>query len=136
MRRLLPCKAELKQCQDRLAKLFEGDVAKEFAQEDRARIVRLAARTRTTMQEFLRRATERKIDRLSGLITESFRFLLRKKSMVERILIDPATLRDHPVRPRGAGAGQGAAVGGGEADLRDLRAVGPGPGARPGPCRR
>ena len=43
------------------------------------------------MQEFLRRATERKIDRLSGLITESFRFLLRKKSMVERILIDPAT---------------------------------------------
>ena len=43
------------------------------------------------MQDFLRRATERKIDRLSGLITESFRFLLRKKSMVERILIDPAT---------------------------------------------
>ena len=43
------------------------------------------------MQAFLRRATERKIDRLSALITESFRFLLRKKSMVERILIDPAT---------------------------------------------
>ena len=82
---------EEKQCQDKLAKLFEGDVKKEFDQEDQARIVRLAARTRTTMQDFLRRATERKIDRLSGLITESFRFLLRKKSMVERILIDPAT---------------------------------------------
>ena len=66
-------------------------VEREFAQEDRARIVQVAARTRTTMQDFLRRATDRKIDRLSGLITESFRFLLRKKSMVERILIDPGT---------------------------------------------
>jgi len=82
-------RVEEKQCQDKLAKLFEGDVAKEFAREDRARIVQLAART--TMQDFLRRATDRKIDRLSGLITESFRFLLRKKSMVERILIDPGT---------------------------------------------
>ncbi len=82
---------EEKQCQEKLAKLFEGDVAKEFAREDRARIVELAARTRTTMQDFLRRATDRKIDRLSGLITESFRFLSRKKSMVERILIDPGT---------------------------------------------
>ncbi len=84
-------KVQQKQCQDKLAKLFEGDVEKEFAQEDRARIVQLAARTRTTMQDFVRRATDRKIDRLSGLITESFRFLLRKKSMVERILIDPGT---------------------------------------------
>lgn len=44
------------------------------------------------MQEFLRRATERKIDRLSGLITESFRFLLRKTTLVERIHIDPSDL--------------------------------------------
>jgi DNA sulfur modification protein DndD len=84
-------KAEEKRCREALAKLFEGDVKNEFAEEDRARVMQLAARTRTTMQEFLRRATERKIDRLSGLITESFRYLLRKKSMVERILIDPAT---------------------------------------------
>ena len=59
-------KVQQKQCQDKLAKLFEGDVEREFAQEDRARIVQLAARTRTTMQDFLRRATDRKIDRLSA----------------------------------------------------------------------
>jgi DNA sulfur modification protein DndD len=41
------------------------------------------------MQEFLRRATERKIDRLSAFVTESFRFLLRKQTLVERILIEP-----------------------------------------------
>jgi len=35
--------------------------------------------------------TDRKIDRLSGLITESFRFLLRKTALVERIAIDPGT---------------------------------------------
>ncbi len=88
---IVALRVEEKQCQDKLAKLFEGDVAREFAREDRARIVDLAARTRTTMQDFLRRATDRKIDRLSGLITESFRFLLRKKSMVGRVLIDPGT---------------------------------------------
>src|SRR5438105_8144581 len=54
-------------------------------------MLRLAGRTRETMGEFLERATEQKIDRLSGLITESFRFLLRKQTLVERILIDPGT---------------------------------------------
>src|SRR5262249_18161995 len=33
----------------------------------------------------------RKIDRLSDLITESFRFLLRKQTLVSRILIDPVS---------------------------------------------
>ena len=43
------------------------------------------------MQAFLVRVTASKIDRLSALITESFRFLLRKQSLVERIIIDPTT---------------------------------------------
>jgi DNA sulfur modification protein DndD len=43
------------------------------------------------MQVFLQRATEEKIDRLSRLITESFRFLLRKQTLVERIRIEPTT---------------------------------------------
>ena len=54
-------------------------------------MARIAGKTRVVMQEFLARATERKIDRLSDLITESFRFLLRKQTMVERIHIDPST---------------------------------------------
>lgn len=84
-------KEELKDVEGRLADLLQKDVEKEFEREDHQRMIQLAGRTRTTMQEFLRRATGRKIDRLSGLITESFRFLLWKKTMVERILIDPAT---------------------------------------------
>lgn len=62
-----------------------------FDREDVVRMTEQAGKTRSTMQEFLRRATERKIDRLSGTITESFRFLLRKRTLVERILIDPTT---------------------------------------------
>ena len=41
------------------------------------------------MREFLRRATERKIARLSDLVTTSFRYLLRKQQLVERVVIDP-----------------------------------------------
>lgn len=41
------------------------------------------------MREFLKRATAAKIDRLSQLVTDSFRYLLRKKSLVERVIIDP-----------------------------------------------
>ena len=64
---------------------------KEFAEADARRMWELAGRTRETMQVFLGRVTARKIDRLSGFVTESFRFLLRKQTLVERIVIDPAT---------------------------------------------
>ena len=58
-------------------------------------MARIAGKTRVVMKKFLARATERKIDRLSDLITESFRYLLRKQTMVERIHIDPVDIRDH-----------------------------------------
>jgi DNA sulfur modification protein DndD len=75
----------------RLQALSEREATEDFARDDRQRMTRMAAKTRVVMREFLSRATERKIDRLSDLITESFRFLLRKQTMVERIHIDPST---------------------------------------------
>ena len=56
-------------------------------------MVRLAQRTQATMREFLRRSTSYKIDRLSSLITESFRFLLRKQTLVNRVQIHPDTYK-------------------------------------------
>jgi DNA sulfur modification protein DndD len=56
-------------------------------------MAKLAIRTQATMQDFLRRATCAKIDRLSGLVTESFRFLLRKKTLVHRVQIDSETFK-------------------------------------------
>ena len=83
-------KAELEDVCTRLERLWQGKVKEESEREDRRRMVELAGRTRATMQQFLQQATGRKIDRLSRLITESFRFLLRKQSLVEQIHIDPS----------------------------------------------
>jgi DNA sulfur modification protein DndD len=62
-----------------------------IANEEDARLINLLERTRETMSQFLARSTEKKIGRLAELITESFRFLLRKKALVERVVIDPRT---------------------------------------------
>jgi DNA sulfur modification protein DndD len=82
---------KVEECEDKLEKLWQGKIDKEFAQEDVRRMMDLVGRTRETMQVFLQRVTASKIDRLSALITESFRFLLRKQSLVERIIINPGT---------------------------------------------
>jgi DNA sulfur modification protein DndD len=83
-------KAELDDVHKKLERLWQGKVREEGEREDRRRMIALAGRTRDTMQRFLQQATSRKIDRLSRLITESFRYLLRKQTLVEQILIDPA----------------------------------------------
>jgi len=62
-----------------------------ISNEEDVRLVQLLTRTHETMSVFLQRATAKKIDRLAEFITESFRFLLRKKALVERVVIDPAT---------------------------------------------
>jgi DNA sulfur modification protein DndD len=82
---------KLKEYTSRLSKLWQGQVSEQFAEEDARRMFQLAGRTRETMQVFLGKVTARKIGRLSGFITESFRYLLRKRTLVERIDIDPAT---------------------------------------------
>jgi DNA sulfur modification protein DndD len=74
---------------DNRAKILGKRTDAEIEIEEAARMAKLAARTRETMKEFLRQATGAKIHRLSTLITESFRFLLRKKTLVEQIHIDP-----------------------------------------------
>jgi DNA sulfur modification protein DndD len=81
---------KLEDCDGKLRQLWHGRMDKEFAHEDGRRMIQLAGRTRETMQVFLQRVTAHKIDRLSAFVTESFRFLLRKHTLVERILIDPA----------------------------------------------
>jgi DNA sulfur modification protein DndD len=84
-------KAALHAAQQELRRVLKEQDRQEFAYEDDKRMHTLAGRTREVMQEFLRRATERKIDGLARLIEESFRYLIRKKSLVERIGIDPAS---------------------------------------------
>jgi DNA sulfur modification protein DndD len=82
---------ELREWETKLERLLLGQVEKEFAHEDSRRMMQLAGRTKGTMERFLEKATASKIDRLSALITESFRYLLRKQTLIDRIVIDPGT---------------------------------------------
>jgi len=63
----------------------------QFKAEESGRLAELAGKTQKIMERFLVLAASAKIDRLSGFVTESFRFLLRKKTLVERVQIDPKT---------------------------------------------
>ena len=82
-------KAARKVLEAQRQKLLGKRTEEAIGTEEAARMAKLAARTRETMKEFLRQATTAKIHRLSTLITESFRFLLRKKTLVQQIHIDP-----------------------------------------------
>ncbi len=75
--------------QKRVSRLRRKVVDEEITSEEGKRVAALLARTQETKTKFLRLATAAKIDRLSHLVTDSFRFLLRKKSLVERVIIDP-----------------------------------------------
>jgi DNA sulfur modification protein DndD len=84
-------KGEWEERTAKLAAIRTEQAKSDFARDDRRRMLRAAIKTREVMREFLTRGTERKIGRLSDLVSESFRFLLRKQTMVQAILIDPAT---------------------------------------------
>src|SRR5262249_16218806 len=89
-----------------LGKLLEGQVERDIRQERQRRMVQLAGRTRATMAEFLRRATGRKIDPPSALITAAVRYPLRHQSPVPPIPPHPATFA-----PRVEGGGGRARAG-------------------------
>ncbi|MBI3865715.1 MAG: DNA sulfur modification protein DndD [Planctomycetia bacterium] len=74
-----------------LRRLRRKVVDEEIRTEEDGRVAGLLQRTQETMRQFLRLSTSRKIDRLSEFVTDSFRFLLRKKTLVRRVLIDPET---------------------------------------------
>ena len=74
-----------------LKRLRRKVVDEEIRTEEEGRVATLLKRTQETMKTFLTVATNRKIDRLSQLVSDSFRYLLRKKTLVQRVLIDPET---------------------------------------------
>ncbi len=92
---------EMTAAEQHLKRLQRLRVDGDIDNEQNLRIKTLIERTRETMQQFLERSTINKIERLSGLVTESFRFLLRKKTLVERINIDPITFRIQLIDSRG-----------------------------------
>ena len=76
-----------------LKRLRRKVIDEEIRTEEEGRVAVLLQRTQDTMKKFLQLATNRKIDRLSELVSDSFRYLLRKKTLVQRVLIDPESFR-------------------------------------------
>jgi DNA sulfur modification protein DndD len=84
-------KSEHQEAEKAREKLLRSQKNDKIAGEETLRLAQLAGETQEIMKAFLVRATAAKIDRLSSLVTESFRFLLRKKTLVEHVQIDPDT---------------------------------------------
>ena len=75
---LKPAEFEVTELEKQITKLRHKSIDEQMSHDQNARVGALVRRTQDTMREFLRRATERKIARLSDLVTTSFRYLLRK----------------------------------------------------------
>ncbi len=90
-KQLATAQFERDELQKKVARLRRKVIDEEIGSEEGKRIAELLTRTQATMAEFLKRATAAKIDRLSELVTDAFRHLLRKKSLVARVVIDPAS---------------------------------------------
>ncbi len=80
---------ETSELEKQISKLNTQHINEKVQSDQNARIGVLVSRTQETMKVFLRRATVKKIAHLSDLVTRSFRFLLHKQELVERVVIDP-----------------------------------------------
>lgn len=85
--------SRVNECTEELSRLRHKHVDELLEQDANARICALTRRTQDAMKEFLRRATEKKMDRLSEKVTECFRYLLHKERLVSKVVIDPSCFR-------------------------------------------
>ena len=74
-----------------LTVLMEANVKDRERRDDRARILRCAARVRETLATFRVATIERHVARIEHLVLESYQQLLRKTSLVTRLSIHPET---------------------------------------------
>jgi DNA sulfur modification protein DndD len=91
--RLEASKRRLQEEEQSMISLLEKNASASAEQDDMARRIRFAARTRETMRQFRVRVLERKIKQIEDLILESFQRLLRKTDLVASLKIDPNTYR-------------------------------------------
>ena len=73
-----------------LTSLMEADVRDRERREDRDRVLRSAAKVQDTLVAFRQAVVGRHVSRIEHLVLESYQHLLRKTSLITRLLIDPA----------------------------------------------
>lgn len=97
-RRLAEIDAELKRLADereqkhaRLVAQIEKAVEGQFQAKDAGRIIHHSQRVRETVDKFRAAVVERHTSRISALVLDSFRRLLRKESLISNLKIDAET---------------------------------------------
>jgi DNA sulfur modification protein DndD len=84
-------KNELERKQSRIKSLLEDDLENLFEQKDNRQILKHSEKVRVTLQKYREAVVLRHISKIETLILESFKYLLRKQSLITDIKIDPAT---------------------------------------------
>jgi DNA sulfur modification protein DndD len=82
---------QLQVCTARLEKLREKIINNIIDHEDAARVAAYARRSQATLRAFRDALVSSQVERLSSLVMESFRELMRKRSIIGRLAIDPVT---------------------------------------------
>jgi len=94
---------QIAQNDQKLESLVAAATEKRSRVEEKARILKHSAKARETLVEFRRRVIRNHIRRIQTFVLESYQKLLRKRSLVERVIIDPDTfevrLHDGSGRP-------------------------------------
>ena len=72
-----------------LARILKGDAESGIADKDRARILAHAAKVQNTLAKFRTSVIHRHVKRIEELVLESYQQLLRKRSLVAGLAIDP-----------------------------------------------
>ena len=80
---------EIERKEQFLTRLNEANANVMNDRDDRARVLRHAAKVRGTLSKFRKAAVERHVRRIEQLVLDSYQQLLRKASLVTRLSIDP-----------------------------------------------
>lgn len=82
---------EIAQLRDRQTRLVEAEAWGQFEYEDTRRLLVHSTKVRETLGRFREAVVERHVARIQQLVLESFRQLVRKRSLVSDLCIDPKT---------------------------------------------
>lgn len=96
-----------------LQSLITSECSTILEEKDNARVTQYSAKARTTLMSFRKEVINQHISQIEQLVLESYQVLLRKKSLVGRIKIDPNNfgltiygLNGHAIPPERLSAGE------------------------------
>lgn len=84
---------ELERAQTEVNRYAADDAEARLEENDRARVLRHVARVRATLDKFREAVVRRHLARIEALVLDSFQQLLRKKTLVAALRIEPDSFR-------------------------------------------